>query len=167
MGELFETTLGDSEKYTLEMTKILTEAGWVEVEGVVESITVGLGIFYPVKPGAVAVFNPTSEVQRQLPEFPGMARNMRIMMPHVMLAKQTFRYGLGNSIQIAAGTIAGIMGYKLQKQTAKCGRPGRNRTFVGGFGPRPSRRAGIPLIKLQGHQGSNLNSWFWRPMSYH
>lgn len=115
MGELFETTLGDSEKYALEMTKILTEAGWVEVEGVVESITVGLGIFYPVKPGAVAVFNPTSEVQRQLPEFPGMARNMRIMMPHVMLAKQTFRYGLGNSIQIAAGTIAGIMGYKLQK----------------------------------------------------
>ena len=74
------------------------------------SISVGLGLYFQVDPGIVSVFNPTEDAERWLPKFPGMASNINIQMPHVMLAHKTFRYGLS---QIAGGTIAGIIGFRL------------------------------------------------------
>lgn len=114
MNEMFENTLRDPEDDSAEMKRILIEAGWEEVEGEVESISVGLGLFNKVKPGTVVVFSPTDNVERQLPVYPKMARNTRFMTPYVMLALETFRYGLGRSIQIAGGSIAGINEFKLK-----------------------------------------------------
>lgn len=92
------------------MTELLNQRGWVIVNGVVRSISVGLGLYFQVEPGVVSVFNPTAEAERWLPKYPGMASNTNIQMPHVMLAHKTFRYGLS---QIAEGTIAGITGFRL------------------------------------------------------
>ena len=95
------------------MAELLQDNGWVIVDGVVRSISVGMGFYNPVEEGAVSVFSATENAVRQLPQYPGMARNITMLVPHVMLARKTFRYGLLNSVQIAGGTIAGINGYKL------------------------------------------------------
>jgi len=113
MPELFETTSRNVEQDCKNMVEILQGKGWVIINGVVRSISPGMRLYYPVDEGMVTVFSASEDAKRWLPEYPGMAENLYVLTPHVMLAHETFRYGLLNSMQIAGGTIAGIDGYKL------------------------------------------------------
>lgn len=117
MSELFENTLRDPEQDCKDMIALLTQRGWVVVNGVVRSISAGMGLYNQVEPGTVSVFSPTEKAERLLPKYPGMANNINIQMPYVMLARETFRYGFLNSMQIAGGTIAGINGFKLAEKS--------------------------------------------------
>jgi len=116
MPEFISITARDVEQDCLDMTRLLESRGWVIVNGVIRSISAGIGLYNEVEPGAVSVFNPSQDAERWLPKYPGMASNTNIQMPHIMLARKTLRYGLLNSIQIAGGTITGINGYRLVEE---------------------------------------------------
>ncbi len=111
MVEFFQGTIRDAERDYVEMSKLLGEYGWEVVNGVIRKVSLGLGIYYTVDPESLSVFTATDDAVRRLPKYPGMARDTTILMPHVMLAKKTFR--LGWLSQIAGGTITGIAGYEL------------------------------------------------------
>lgn len=99
------------------MIELLQNRGWVIVNGIVRSISPGLGLYYPVEEGVVSVFSPTENAQRRLPINPAMASQTTIAMPYVMLAHKAFRYGWLNSIGIVGGNIAGINGYQLEEKS--------------------------------------------------
>lgn len=117
MQESFTGTTRKVEQDCVEMKKLLQQRGWEIVNGVVRSISPGLGLYYPVEEGVVSVFSPKENAERRLPINPAMASQTTIAMPYVMLAHKAFRYGWLNSIGIAGGNIAGINGYKLAEKS--------------------------------------------------
>ena len=111
--ELFSVTTRDVEKDCHDMTAMLAEKGWVVVNGVVQKVAFSdiplLNKMFPVEEGSVSLFSSNEDTERWIQTSLAKGQKTYMMMPFVLLAHKTMRFGLS---QIAGGTVTGVLRYE-------------------------------------------------------